>query len=190
MTPLAHVWIGEPWWQWPSEGQIVEDPQQVVAPLSRLALGNRVDELVSGRGSKSGGSMCGGRHRSGKTWRSGGRWSGSDDWSRGVKTSRCGASPRWDAMDTKGDLIRGNPQLASLLRSLRSCWCYYCSSSSIQLSLLLASLLLKVNMLSLALSKGARRVLVISSPYWGDILCPHHPNCRNYPLITDTLHEN
>jgi hypothetical protein len=36
-------------------------------------------------------------------------------------------------------------------------------------------LLVKVDSLALDLSEGARRVLIISSPWWCDILRPHHP---------------
>lgn len=76
----------------------------------------------------------------------------------------------WSEFETRGNkhediLIRSNPQLASLLCSLSYYCCFCnCSSGAIQLSLLLASLLLKVDILALVLSERASRVLIIASP--------------------------
>jgi hypothetical protein len=76
----------------------------------------------------------------------------------------------WSEFETRGNkhediLIRSNPQLASLLYSLSYYCCFCnCSSGAIQLSLLLASLLIKVDILALVLSERARRVLIIASP--------------------------
>jgi hypothetical protein len=113
----------------------------------------------SGGGGSSGSS---GRLKSGRSWRSG-RWSG--DWVERSGASSGGARPRGEATNSVGDLIRGDPQLPSL-PSLICCGCYYncCTSGSIETPLLFALLLLKIDSLALDLSKGARRVLVISSP--------------------------
>jgi hypothetical protein len=72
---------------------------------------------------------------------------------------------RREATNLEGDLIGGNPHLTSLLCLIyRSCCGNCCTGGSVQTSLLLAALLLKVDSLALILSEGVRRILVISSP--------------------------
>jgi hypothetical protein len=83
---------------------------------------------------------------------------------------RCGGSsgvrPRCEATKYVVNLIRGDLQLSSplcLLCCRCCCKCY--TSGSVHTTLLLALLLLKVNSLPLDLPEGARRVLVVSSPW-------------------------
>jgi hypothetical protein len=102
----------------------------------------------------------GGRLKSGRSWRSG---RSSGDWVERRGASSGGARPRREATNSVDDLIRGDPQLPSLL-SLICCCCKSCTSGSVQTPLLSALLLLKIDSLALDLFEGARRVLVISSP--------------------------
>jgi hypothetical protein len=88
-----------------------------------------------------------------------------------------GARTRGEATNSIGNLIGWNLQLSSLLCLLSGrCCCCRCSGCSVQTPLLAAFLLLQIHGLSLDLPKGARRVLVISSPWRRHILRVWHPN--------------
>jgi hypothetical protein len=74
-----------------------------------------------------------------------------------------------------GNLIGRNLQLGSLLCLLGGCCCC-CLGCSVHTPLLVAFLLLQIHGLSLDLPKGARRVLVVSSPWRRHILHAWHPD--------------
>jgi hypothetical protein len=84
-----------------------------------------------------------------------------------------GARTRGEAMNSIGNLVGRNLQLSSLLCLLSGC---RCSGCSVQTSLHAAFLLLQIHGLSLDLPEGARRILIISSPWRRHILRAWHPN--------------
>jgi hypothetical protein len=112
-------------------------------------------------GGGNGHNRCGGRLKSGRGWRSGRRWSG--EWVGRVEPRRSGASPRRESTNSEGYLIKGDPQPTTLLCLIYCCGGNCCTSGSVQPSLFLASLLLKVDFLALVLSERAMRVLIILS---------------------------